>query len=176
MPDVSADGAQMRDLRALLLGVAAAAIVIGLVAALVFSVGREPSRQDVIADRGAEVMPFDLEKTNHVFKATDFGGVQEVVARDPRDVDQIVLIRGHLRKEADRFRVGDFGDPATIHGHDMPGLAVLEARAADIVIAFQRLSDGARVTYRTEDPELVAALHDWFSAQLADHGAHATGR
>ncbi|MDQ1010516.1 hypothetical protein QFZ82_005001 [Streptomyces sp. V4I23] len=29
------------------------------------------------------------------------------------------------------------------------------------------------VTYTTQDPVPVDALHDWFEAQLGDHGAHA---
>jgi hypothetical protein len=32
---------------------------------------------------------------------------------------------------------------------------------------------GAKLTYRTSDAKLVAALHRWFDAQLSDHGTDA---
>lgn len=57
----------------------------------------------------------------------DRGWVERDVADHPTDSEQVALIRIHLRDEAERFGVGDFGDPATIHGQEMPGLAVLEA-------------------------------------------------
>src|SRR5918996_5000900 len=73
-------------------------------------------RVDEVAARGAEVMPFDLERTTHRFLPRADGGLQIVIADDPGDAEEIALIRGHLADEADRFRAGDFGDPATIHG------------------------------------------------------------
>jgi hypothetical protein len=158
----------------LLAVVAVTAILIGLIGGLAISAGHdEPSREEVVAKNGAEVMPFDLDATTHVFDATSFGGVQQVVADDPADAEQIALIRAHLGDEVERFRTGDFGDPATIHGHDMPGLTVLESRSADLEITFQELPAGAEVTYRSKAHEVVAAVHDWFAAQLADHGGHA---
>jgi hypothetical protein len=134
-----------------------------------------PSRQEVVAERGAVVMPFDLEATTHVFEPTETGGIQTVVAHDPGDGAQIDLVREHLLDEAERFRRGDFGDPATIHGHEMPGLAVLESSVGSFTVTYREVSAGAEITYRSTDPEVVQALHDWFAAQLADHGDHATG-
>jgi hypothetical protein len=130
-------------------------------------------RQDEVAQRGAEVMPFDLEATNHRFQPTDVGLVQTVTADDPADSEQIALIREHLEEEAARFAEGDFDDPATIHGDDMPGLAELRASAADIEIRLEHLDDGSRLTYTSDDPTLVQALHRWGESQVADHGDHA---
>lgn len=130
-------------------------------------------RRAEVAARGALVMPFDLERTTHVFEPDGSGGVQTVVADDARDTEQIALVRGHLREEAARFARGDFGDPAAIHGHDMPGLAELERGHAGIDVSYADVERGARITYRTDDAELVDALHDWFAAQVDDHGAHA---
>lgn len=134
---------------------------------------RLADRQDEVADRGADVMPFDLDATTHRFEPTDTGLVQTVVADDPSDAEQVDLIRGHLAEEADRFESGDFGDPAVIHGHDMPGLAEIEAGADAITISLDPLPDGARLTYTTDAPDLVDALHRWGEAQTTDHGAHA---
>jgi hypothetical protein len=130
------------------------------------------SRQAEVAARGAEVMPFDLDRTTHVFTATPDGGVQTVVADEP-DETQVSLVRAHLREEADRFARGDFGDPARIHGEDMPGLAELRAGHHEISVAYDEVGGGARLTYRTDDAALVDALHRWFDAQVADHGDHA---
>jgi hypothetical protein len=130
-------------------------------------------RQEEVAERGAEVMPFDLEATTHRFEATPDGLVQTVVADDPGDAEQVELIREHLTSEAERFRGGDYRDPAAIHGESMPGLAELEAGAGSITVDYQPRDDGARLTFRTSDPALVDALHRWGEAQTADHGRHA---
>jgi hypothetical protein len=131
------------------------------------------SRQAEIAQRGASVMPFDLDRTTHQFTKTDAGGVQTVVADDPRDTTQITLVRQHLSEEVDRFRRGDFTDPGRIHGTQMPGLDALRAHGGRITIDYATTPDGARVTYTTADPELRDALHHWFDAQVSDHGSHA---
>lgn len=132
------------------------------------------SRQAEIAQKGASVMPFDLERTTHRFTKTDTGGVQTVVADDPQDAAQITLIRQHLTEEAERFRRGDFTDPGRIHGNEMPGLDALRAHGGRITIDYTTTPDGARVTYTTGDTELRGALHHWFDAQVSDHGQHAT--
>src|SRR5687768_12683300 len=84
-------------------------------------------RQEEVAKRGAQVMPFDLEQTSHVFQKLDDGGIQKVVVKDPSNKKQIALIQSHLKEESENFRKGDFSDPAKIHGEDMPGLAELKA-------------------------------------------------
>jgi hypothetical protein len=132
------------------------------------------SRQAEVAERGASVMPFDLERTTHQFTKTDTGGVQNVVADDPQDTTQITLIRQHLTAEVDRFRRGDFTDPARIHGTEMPGLEALRGHGGRITIDYETTPDGARATYTTSDAELRNALHHWFDAQVSDHGQHAT--
>ncbi len=132
------------------------------------------SRQAEVAERGASVMPFDLERTTHQFAKTDTGGVQTVVADDPQDTTQITLIRQHLTAEVDRFRRGDFTDPARIHGDQMPGLEALRASGGRITIDYEATADGGRATYTTSDAELRDALHQWFDAQVGDHGTHAT--
>ena len=133
-----------------------------------------PQRIDDVARRGAEVMPFDLNATTHVFTKTPDGGVQSVVAKNPHDARQVRLIRSHLKDIQAQFRKGDFSGPSHIHGHDMPGLAQLQAaRPGQVRMAYAELPDGAQLTYSTKAPELVTALHAWFDAQLSDHGPDA---
>ncbi len=120
-------------------------------------------------------MPFDLERTTHLFRETPGGGIQTVVADDPSNRHQARLVQHHLREEAARFRRGDFTDPAAIHGRDMPGLAELKAGARRIRVRYAALPNGARIVYSTDDPSLAAAVHSWFRAQAMDHGRHADG-
>jgi hypothetical protein len=135
--------------------------------------GRLAERQADVAERGARVMPFDLGATTHTFIKTEDGGRQIVVADDPGDGAQIELIQQHLREERANFARGDFDDPAAIHGHDMDGVAELQAGFADIGVDYTERPDGAELTYRTEDGDLVDALHAWFDRQVSDHGSHA---
>jgi hypothetical protein len=134
-----------------------------------------PSRQEDVAARGAQVMPFDLAQTMHVFQPLEDGGLQAVTAKDPSNSAQIALIQAHLKEEAEKFRGGDFSDPAKIHGEDMPGLAALKTGAGHINVQYTALPNGAQIRYTTQDTALIMALHQWFAAQLSDHGHHAVG-
>lgn len=133
----------------------------------------DTSRQKDVAARGAQVMPFSLDKTLHRFEALKDGGRQRVTAKDARDKEQIRLVRAHLQEEALRFARGDFSDPARIHGEDMPGLAELSAGASRLQVSYAPLPDGAEIVYTSKDPALIDAIHRWFRAQTHDHGRHA---
>ena len=120
-----------------------------------------------------DFMPFDVTATVHVIKMTESGGVQRVIAKDPGASDQIALIRQHLRHEAMKFQHGDYADPATLHGADMPGLKDLQAGAARITVSYASLPAGAQITFTATELRLITALHRWFGAQLSEHGADA---
>jgi len=154
---------------------AGAAAVIALAGSIAFAAGAfdGPDRQQVISERGAEVMPFDLDATTHLFEPTGEGGVETVVADDPADAKQIELIQQHLREEAAAFARGDFDDPEEVHGAEMPGLSTLEANADRTTISYEDRDDGGEVHFTTADPQVVTALHEWFAAQTSDHGNHA---
>ena len=130
-------------------------------------------RQQAVAEAGAEVMPFNLDATTHVFNDTSTGGIQDVIADDPDDQANIDLIRLHLQDEATKFRAGDFSDPEAIHGPGMPGLATLKERYGDISVELTNTDNGARISYESSDTDVVDAIHKWFAAQLSDHGNHA---
>ncbi|MEU3795266.1 aspartate carbamoyltransferase [Streptomyces fructofermentans] len=137
--------------------------------------GERQRRQQAVAERGRTVMPFDLDQTTHHFTPTATGGTQDVVADRSNNARQVALIRSHLKQEAMAFTRGDFGDPAQIHGAGMPGLKELESGHERIDVSYRERPDGATLTYTTEEPALIDALHDWFTAQLSDHGNHAEG-
>jgi hypothetical protein len=165
--------------RSLIVAMTLSAIVtilatVGVLYAAGWHMVARPSRQAQVHAVGSEVMPFDLNKTTHIFRMTVAGGVQQVVAKDPSDAAQIALIQQHLQHEAMQFQAGDFADPTALHGADMPGLSALQAGAAKISVTYTPLQDGAQLTYTTDDLRLITALHQWFGAQLSDHGQDAT--
>lgn len=131
------------------------------------------TRQAHVHQMAHSVMPFDISKTIHIFKMTESGGVQKVIAKDPGATDQIALIRQHLQHEAEKFQKGDFSDPAKLHGADMPGIRELQAGASRIKVSYTTLPSGAEITFETTDLHLLTALHRWFGAQLSEHGADA---
>lgn len=133
----------------------------------------EPSRLDEVQELGSHVMPFDLDKTLHVFNKTDTGGIQHVIAKDAADTEQIGLVRSHLAQLAAGFAKGDFSGPRQIHGADMPGLKALASAAGTVRFGYRDLPNGAEIEYRSEDKALIAAIHNYFDAQLSDHARHA---
>lgn len=134
----------------------------------------ETQRQAEVARLGADVMPFSLSATTHIFTKTADGGTQRVVAENANDVKQVALVRTHLHDIQAAFLKGDFSGPSHIHGEDMPGLTQLRAaKPGQVAIAYKDVKGGAELRYRTPDAKLVSALHAWFDAQLSDHGADA---
>ena len=132
------------------------------------------ARLNEVAEKGVHVMPFNLEKTVHVFSKTKNGGVQQVNVKDASDLEQLKLIREHLVEITNDFKQGDFYKPAKIHGDSMPGLEALRnAQTGQVNIVYKETPDGAEITYATEVPELITAIHQWFDAQLSDHARHA---
>ena len=110
-------------------------------------------RLDEIAQRGSHVMPFNLEQTTHIFSKTGTGGLQQVIAKDSSNSEQIKLIRQHLSKISKEFKHGDFSNPVKIHGEDMPGLVELKTAKPDqIKIIYRELPNGAEIDYSTDDP------------------------
>jgi hypothetical protein len=119
------------------------------------------------------VMPFDVSRTVHIFKMTEWGGTESVVTRDPAATDQLSLIREHLRHEAIEFQKGNYSDPATLHGAGMPGIAELQKDASQIKVSYADLPNGAAITFETANTRVLTAIHRWFGAQLSEHGSDA---
>ena len=131
------------------------------------------TRQEHVHHMAHSVMPFDVSKTTHIFKMTESGGVQQVVAKDPKDSEQIALIRQHLQHEAKMFQTGNYSDPAKLHGEDMPGLKELQDGSSQIKVTYAEMPGGAQIFFETTNLRLLTAVHRWFGAQLSEHGADA---
>ncbi len=150
-------------------------IIVLLLACSVW-VQAQADHQHTIHEKGHEVMPFDLSKTTHIFEMTETGGIQQVIVKDPKDSQQIGLIRQHLQHEVILFEEGNFSDPAALHGADMPGLKELSAGASKIKIKYSEIPKGGQITFTTSDIHLLTAIHRWFGAQLSEHGKDAIPR
>jgi hypothetical protein len=142
---------------------------------LLFNGGRvaAQTQQEHVHHMSHSVMPFDMAKTVHIFRMTETGGIERVIVKDKSDADQVVLIQHHLHDEVDRFQHGNYSDPATLHGANMPGLKELQLDAQRVKLSYSALSDGAEIAFETTDPHLLTAVHRWFGAQLSEHGADA---
>jgi hypothetical protein len=56
----------------------------------------------------------------------------------------------------------------------MPGLATLKAAVpGQLHVRYRDLQSGAEIQYSSSNSKLVSALHEWFDAQVADHGTDA---
>ena len=152
-----------------------AKFAVAAVAALLFlsSTTHAATPQERVHRMSHQVMPFEMSKTIHVFKMTVSGGVQQVLVRDPNETDQIALIRQHLQHEAEKFKRGDYSDPARLHGADMPGLAELQANPFAVEVSYSELPAGGQISFKTDDLRILTAIHRWFGAQLSEHGADA---
>ena len=78
-------------------------IAAAFAAALGITPALSQTKQKHIHEMGQTVMPFDPNKTVHIFRMTESGGVQSVVVKYAQDKDQIRLIRQHLQHEAKAF-------------------------------------------------------------------------
>jgi len=133
-------------------------------------------RQQEVRKKGAAVMPFSLDRSLHTFAKTDTGGVQRVRASNAA-ADQVAMIRSHLHSIARSFNARDFDAPAHIHGADMPGMAEMKkAKPDELTVDYRELDDGAELDYVSRSPAIIAAIHRWFDAQLADHGDDAVAK
>jgi hypothetical protein len=171
---VDADCITIKQSRRLFVLIKSVFMCVGLVAALtnvVCAQSTSEKRRDV-EKNGAIVMPFSQTDTMHMFASTTSGGKQTVIVKDGNP-KQIILVRAHLRKEAAAFARGDFSDPGAIHGKTMPGIAAMHAGYKHLAVTYGEIPSGATITYASSDPTLVSAIHQYFAAQVDEHGAHA---
>lgn len=131
-----------------------------------------PTPIDDVHQRMQQVVPFTLDQTLLTFTKTVHGGIQHLVAKSADNTRQIKLIQAHLLEIANQFRKGDFSVTERMHGAGMPGLAQLKtAKTDDIKFEYEALPNGAQIHYSTEYPQFVQALHEWFDAQMREHGS-----
>jgi hypothetical protein len=111
-------------------------------------------------------MPFDVREATHAFTKTPTGGVQRVVAKSADNTPQIEMIRAHLTRRFLRA-----GSRAWRRYAGACGIA--SGKGWRTKTRYHDIRSGAEAEYFSDNPKIITAVHDWFDAQLADHGADA---
>jgi hypothetical protein len=70
------------------------------------------------------------------------------------------------------FQSGDFSTPEFVHMRTMPGTDIMKAKKDLITYSYADLSRGGEVRITTKDPDALAAIKQFMSAQQMDHRAH----
>ncbi len=133
-------------------------------------------RQHMIHSNSHMVMPFDMNMATHYFIKGDNGGTIMIKSKERDDSTQTALIRNHLKKEEQLFSNADFKDPKTLHGKDMPGLDILSSSKGKFDVKYYEIPQGAELIFNSQDTTVIHAIHEWFDAQLRDHGKDAKSR
>ena len=102
------------------------------------------------------------DPTLHIFRETNDGGIQQVLADDYVSQSGVVSIQAKLRKQASAYEHGNYPDP------DGKTTAVIKLRAgaSHIGVTYANAKRGGTIRFKTSDPELVSALHDWMAATV----------
>jgi hypothetical protein len=119
--------------------------------------------------RGAVAMGFDQDAVTHHFLLKPSGGSIDVEVRDPLDTRNLEAIRRHLREIARQFAVGDFKAPFTTHGEVPPGVPAMQRLKSTITYSYRQTSTGGRVEIVTQNPETLAAVHEFLRFQITEH-------
>ena len=120
--------------------------------------------------RGQQAMGVDQYTSIHKFDSFADGGRIEL-QRDRDDSAGVATIRAHIRGIAAAFKSGDFSTPAFVHMQMVPGTKVMASKRAVITYEARDLPRGAELRIRTQDPEALAAIHDFMAFQRGEHHA-----
>lgn len=120
----------------------------------------------------SQLVPYDTQQALESFSKTVHGGIMHIVAKSADNTQQVKLIQQYLRQTAAEYKKGDFSSTERFHGSGMPGLAQMKSAATDdIRYDYKALPNGGQIHFSTEYPHLLNALHDWFDAQIKEHGS-----
>lgn len=122
-----------------------------------------------VEKHGDEAMGFPHDKTTHHFRLLPDGAAIEVTVNDAKDLENLGMIRMHLKHVAAMFSNGDFSIPMFVHSEVPPGATEMKDRRADITYTFEELPTGGRVRITTANYDALNAVHDFLTFQITDH-------
>jgi hypothetical protein len=122
-----------------------------------------------VEKHGDMAMGFPHDRSTHHFQLLPEGGAIEVTVNDAKDVENLRMIRMHLKHITTMFSNGDFSIPMFVHSQTPPGVTEMKDKRADISYTFQELPTGGRVRIRTANHDALNAVHDFLTFQIADH-------
>lgn len=124
------------------------------------------------APASSQLVPYDTQQALESFSKTVHGGIMHIIAKSVDNTQQVKLIQSYLRQTAAEYKKGDFSSTERFHGSNMPGLAQMKsAKADDIRYDYKALPNGGQIHFSAEYPHLLNALHQWFDAQIQEHGS-----
>jgi hypothetical protein len=122
-----------------------------------------------MTERGNKAMGFDQNKTTHHFLLKENGGIIQVEANDPKDLQSRDEIRGHLSHIAILFSKGDFEIPMFIHDRMPDGVPVMKELKDEITYNYEETESGGKVNVISENKDAVEAIHEFLRFQIQDH-------
>ena len=131
--------------------------------------GSKSAHQHQVDANGDRAMGFSHEKTTHHFRLQAKGGVIQVEANAADDKESRNQIQAHLGHIAKMFAEGDFNTPMLVHSVAPPGTAAMTRLKPDIRYAYESSAKGGQVVISTENPEALAAIHEFLRFQIKDH-------
>lgn len=126
-------------------------------------------QMDEMNKRGDKHMGFDHTKTTHHFLLAKNGGAIRVEVNDLKDTESRDQIRKHLHHISMMFSDGNFNTPMLIHAKTPPGSEVMSKRKSEIRYDFKETERGAEIIIASENPEALAAIHDFLRFQIKEH-------
>lgn len=120
--------------------------------------------------RGKMAMGVDQYSSAHRFDVLPEGGR---IALQMQDGDSlgVAQIRAHMKLIEHAFQAGDFSTPEFVHARSMPGTDIMSRNKALIRYTYADLPRGGEVRITTTDPESLAAIREFLTAQRGDHRA-----
>jgi hypothetical protein len=120
--------------------------------------------------RGKMAMGVDQYASAHRFDVLPDGGR---IALEMKDGDSLAVaqIRAHMKLIEHAFQAGDFSTPEFVHARAMPGTDIMSRNKALIRYRYADLPRGGEVRIATTDPESLAAIREFLTAQRGDHSA-----
>jgi hypothetical protein len=122
-----------------------------------------------VEKHGDEAMGFPHDKTTHHFRLYSDGGAIEVIVNDNKDSQNLRAIRSHLTHTVTMFSNGEFSIPMFVHDQVPPGVPVMKEKHTEISYSFEELPAGGRVRIKTENRDVLDAIHEFLRFQIADH-------
>ena len=131
--------------------------------------GMTQQQMDEMNKRGDKHMGFDHTKTTHHFLLAKNGGAIRVEANDLKDTQSRDQIRKHLHHISMMFSDGNFNTPMLIHEKTPPGSELMSKLKSEIRYEFKETEKGAEIIISSENPEALAAIHDFLRFQIKEH-------
>lgn len=131
---------------------------------------KEAAQHQADAEKhGDDAMGFPNDKTTHHFRLYSEGGAIEVTVNDIKDSQNLQAIRSHLTHIVTMFSKRELSIPMFVHDEVPPGVPVMKEKHTQISYSFEELPAGGRVCIKTENREVLDAIHDFLRFQIADH-------